>query len=254
MGLKGCTTFRPNAVTGSVLSSESPAASAEEHNVLPAVGVLTGSGRAPTPPSQPPAATTDETLGEIVYMARPLERDPELEGFTYKLRWPGSDHALYVTINDIVRGGRRRPFEIFINSKNLQHYAWTVALTRMISAVFRRGGDVTFICDELKAIFDPQGGHWMNGRYVPSLIAAIGDIIEGHMIKTGFLQVREPLSVETSGDSRIAAGEDGGTGRHRATSVGQISARQSCPRCGSPALVRQEGCWLCRDCGFSRCS
>ena len=106
---------------------------------------------------------------------------------TYKIKWPASPHALYVTINDIVRDGRRRPFEIFINTKNLEHYAWTVALTRMISAIFRRGGDVTFVAEELKAVFDPEGGRWMAGRYVPSLLAAIGDVIEEHMIRIGFL-------------------------------------------------------------------
>ena len=132
--------------------------------------------------------------GDVVYMAKPLEREGVLEGVTYKLRWPGSDHAMYITINDIERESCRRrvfdttaPFEVFINSKNLEHYAWTVALTRMISAIFRRGGDVTFVVEELKAIFDPQGGQWMGGRYVPSLLAAIGQVIEGHMIRTGFL-------------------------------------------------------------------
>ena len=99
----------------------------------------------------------------VVYMAPPLEREGVLAGYTYKLKWPGSDHAIYVTINDIEHNGRRRPFEIFINTRNLEHYAWTVALTRMISAVFRRGGDVTFVADELKAVFDPQGGHWVGG-------------------------------------------------------------------------------------------
>ncbi len=120
-------------------------------------------------------------------MTKPLERDAALEGITYKIKWPASAHALYVTINDIVRDGRRRPFEIFINTKNLEHYAWTVALTRMISAVFRRGGDVAFVAEELKAVFDPEGGRWMQGRYVPSLLAAIGDVIEQHMLRTGFL-------------------------------------------------------------------
>lgn len=96
--------------------------------------------------------------GDVVYMSQPLDRDTVLAGFTYKLKWPESDHAIYVTINDIERDGRRRPFEIFINTRNLEHYAWTVALTRMISAVFRRGGDVAFVAEELKAVFDPQGG------------------------------------------------------------------------------------------------
>ena len=129
--------------------------------------------------------------GGIVYMTKPLERDAALEGITYKIKWPASAHALYVTINDIVRDGRRRPFEIFINTKNLEHYAWTVALTRMISAVFRRGGDVAFVAEELKAVFDPEGGRWMQGRYVPSLLAAIGDVIEQHMLRTGFLTPEE---------------------------------------------------------------
>ena len=102
-----------------------------------------------------------------------------------------SDHALYITLNDIIQDGRRRPFEVFINSKNMEHYAWTVALTRMISAVFRRGGDIAFVVEELKAVFDPRGGQWMSGRYVPSLLAAIGEVIERHMIEIGFLPEHE---------------------------------------------------------------
>ncbi|WP_374329558.1 adenosylcobalamin-dependent ribonucleoside-diphosphate reductase, partial [Aestuariivirga sp.] len=133
LGLKGCTTYRPNAVTGSVLSSS-------------------------------PLTTIASEAEEI----HPRERDDVLPGMTYKLRWPETDHAIYITINDLIENGMRRPFEIFINSKNMEHYAWTVALTRMISAVFRRGGDVSFVVDELKAVFDPRGGQWMGGRYVPS--------------------------------------------------------------------------------------
>ena len=116
-----------------------------------------------------------------------MERGATLAGYTYKLRWPDSEHATYITINDVILNERRRPFEIFINSKNLEHYAWTVALTRMISAVFRRGGDVSFVVEELKAVFDPRGGQWMNGHYVPSLLAAIGEVVEKHLIDTGFL-------------------------------------------------------------------
>ncbi|MFA7638687.1 MAG: adenosylcobalamin-dependent ribonucleoside-diphosphate reductase, partial [Parvibaculum sp.] len=153
-GLKGCTTYRPNDVRGSVLSVD----------------------ETPATPSQPalPLAAPNERFEKdgVVYMSKPLERETVLPGFTYKLQWPESDHAIYITINDIMQDGRRRPFEIFINSKNMEHYAWTVALTRMISAVFRRGGDVTFVVEELKAVFDPRGGTWMKGRYVPSLLAA----------------------------------------------------------------------------------
>src|SRR5690606_13822482 len=155
-GCKGCTTYRPNPVTGAVLST----------------------GEAMPRP---------EGGAEIVQMTQPLSRPETLPGATYKLKWPESEHAIYVTVNDIVQDGRRRPFEVFINSKNMEHYAWTVALTRMISAVFRRGGDVSFVVEELKAVFDPRGGAWMGGRYVPSLLAAIGGVIEQHMIDIGFM-------------------------------------------------------------------
>ena len=124
-------------------------------------------------------------------MTQPLDRPEALPGNTYKIAWPQSEHAIYITLNDIVQDGRRRPFEIFINSKNMEHYAWTVALTRMISAVFRRGGDVSFVVEELKAVFDPRGGAWMGGHYVPSLLAAIGDVIERHMIAIGFMAPHE---------------------------------------------------------------
>jgi ribonucleoside-diphosphate reductase alpha chain len=176
---------------------------------------------------------------DIVYMSEPLQRDPVLSGSTYKLKWADSDHAIYVTINDIVQDKRRRPFEIFINSKNLEHYAWTVALTRMISAVFRRGGDVSFVVDELKAVFDPRGGQWMNGRYVPSLLAAIGEIIEQHMIRIGFMQTGEMSDQPDHTLRRAVAGEVPG---------------KTCPRCGSSHLTIAEGCLQCRDCGYSRCS
>jgi ribonucleoside-diphosphate reductase alpha chain len=198
LGLKGCTTFRPNSVTGSVLS------------------------------------TTPETPQDHHGEHSPRAREEVLSGFSYKLKWPETDHAIYITINDIVENGRRRPFEIFINSKNMEHYAWTVALTRMISAVFRRGGDVSFVVEELKAVFDPRGGQWMGGRYVPSLLAAIGGVIERHMIETGFL--------DQDSEKRFAVVEKDG------------ERRLSCPRCGGQSLMFQEGCATCLSCGFSKCS
>ena len=175
LGLKGCTTYRPNPVTGAVLQPVAEPAKAAGQ------GGQAGSGR-----SCAAARARRRRLHGAAARAR-----WRAAGFTYKLKWPGSDHAIYVTINDIEHDGRRRPFEIFINTRNLEHYAWTVALTRMISAVFRRGGDVTFVAEELKAVFDPQGGHWVSGRYVPSLLAAIGEVIETHMRRTGFLQADE---------------------------------------------------------------
>ena len=254
LGLKGCTTYRPNAVTGSVLSRSAPEPVAESGNASPCEKLK-------LPVKAPLPRRTGDAAGGVVYMAPPLEREGVLEGATYKIRWPGSDHAMYITINDIEResaeGGsstrRKRPFEVFINSKNLEHYAWTVALTRMISAIFRRGGDVSFVVEELKAIFDPQGGQWMGGRYVPSLLAAIGQVIEGHMTRTGFLtppqlgdsEAAEQRQVLSAGELR----EDGEGPRPRAAEPGRV-----CPRCGSPTLHRREACWVCTACDYSKCN
>jgi ribonucleoside-diphosphate reductase alpha chain len=282
LGLKGCTTFRPNAITGSILSSAPTTATAAPSTVEghpEAEAAQTPSLAPPIAPtiaagSEEPSATTPRAAtrasdaaddehataalvrnrgGEpgIVYMARPLERDAVLSGFTYKLKWAGSDHAIYVTINDIEREGRKRPFEIFINTKNLEHYAWTVALTRMISAVFRRGGDVSFVVEELKAVFDPQGGQWMGGRYVPSLLAAIGEIIESHLIRIGFLQRPVPLQAADPGpDDASAASSWTGTPD---TGVRRPAAARHCPRCHAGPMVMEAGCWVCRHCGFAKC-
>ncbi len=252
-GLKGCTTYRPNDVTGAVLQPVTAAS-------VPTPA--TAAAAAPVSPAPAPVRLAAET-GAVVYMSKPLERDPVLEGYTYKLKWPESDHAIYVTINDIVREGRRCPFEIFINTRNLEHYAWTVALTRMISAVFRRGGDVAFVAEELKGVFDPQGGRWIKGRYVPSLLAAIGEVIEAHMVRIGFLSPRAtPLfSAEqsaTAGDASMPVSSDGAGTQNmpaplaRRAVAGTAGARH-CPRCSSRSFVRSEGCWICQSCGFSRC-
>ena len=215
-GCKGCTSYRPNDVTGSVLS-------VSENQPEVVANVDKG-------PTQP--------LGDIIYMSEPLDRPNALEGNTYKVKWPDSEHALYITINDVIIGGHRRPFEIFINSKNMEHFAWTVALTRMISAVFRRGGDVSFVVEELKAVFDPRGGAWMGGKYIPSILAAIGGVVEQHMIATGFIK-----------------GEGMGLkGDPKANIVGVGAPKgKSCPSCGSYELRMIEGCMTCASCGLSKC-
>ena len=247
MGLKGCTAYRPNPITGSVLSTErgaEPAPAREERQEsLPLTAV-----EAPVPVPLPLAEDGSASNGEVVYMSEPLERAETLPGFTYKLKWPDSDHAIYVTLNDIIQDDRRRPFEIFINSKNLEHYAWTVALTRMISAVFRRGGDVSFVVEELKAVFDPRGGQWMEGRYVPSLLAAIGGVIERHMIDIGFIAPAERIVPDEADEAGADDPDDGDTTAERVKDV------RYCPKCNQPALVFQEGCHTCRACGFSKCS
>ena len=231
-GCKGCTTYRPNDVTGSVLQTqpEKPVA-----NIQP---VEQREDDEPLLPLAMPQISRRES-GGVVYMTQPLDRPETLPGQTYKVKWPDSDHAFYITINDIEKDGRRRPFEIFINSKNMEAYAWTLALTRMISAVFRRGGDVSFVVDELKAVFDPRGGQWMGGHYVPSLLAAIGEVIERHLIAIGFMAPREQLIPDEVRAVAVAA--EGAPARR-------------CPRCSSPSYVKLEGCDTCISCGFSRCS
>jgi ribonucleoside-diphosphate reductase alpha chain len=196
LGCKGLTTYRPNAVTGSVLSVGGPKADPLPEKV-----------EEPLPP-----------------------REEHLEGTTYKLKWPESAHAVYVTINDVEQDGKRRPFEMFINSKNMEHYAWTLGLTRMISAVFRRSPDVAFVAEELKAVFDPRGGAWMHGRYVPSLLAAVGDIVERHLQGLGAADRPKP----------DAAFE-------------HPFAPAACPQCGASKLVKVEGCNNCLECGYSKC-
>jgi ribonucleoside-diphosphate reductase alpha chain len=241
LGCKGCTTYRPNEVTGAVLAvrAEAPAAGRETARQQ----------ELPLPPPAPAASPKPADIfeaGGVVYMTQPLSRPEALPGQTYKVRWPDSEHALYITLNDIVQDGRRRPFEVFINSKNMEHYAWTVALTRMISAVFRRGGDVSFVVEEMKAVFDPRGGAWMEGKYVPSLLAAIGDVIERHMIAIGFLPARGQRAAIA--EQKVAAGNALiSDQRSLATRMAQ------CPKCGEAALIRIEGCDQCTSCDYSKC-
>ncbi len=215
-GCKGCTTYRPNDVTGSVLAVSEKAESA--------------------PGEQPADHVAD---GEVIYMSEPLERPQSLEGATYKLKWPDSEHAIYLTVNDTIINGHRRPFEVFINSKNMEHYAWTLALTRMISAVFRRGGDVSFVVEELKAVFDPRGGAWMEGKYIPSILAAIGGVIERHMISIGFIE-GEGMGLKADPQAEVMA-------------VGGAPRGKPCPSCGEYGLQMVEGCMTCNSCGYSKC-
>ena len=214
-GCKGCTTYRPNDVTGSVLT------------------VSEASDK--TPAEAPEVAQG----GEVVYLSEPLDRPAALEGQTYKVKWPGSEHALYITINDIVIAGHRRPFEVFINSKNMEHFAWTVALTRMISAVFRRGGDISFVVEELKAVFDPRGGAWVEGKYIPSILAAIGGVIEQHLINIGFIE-GEGMGLKSDPKAEVIA-------------IGGAPKGKACSSCGGYEMRMIEGCMTCGSCGHSKC-
>ena len=291
-GCKGCTTYRPNAVTGSVLSvaeeqKETPVLTTSgarlkwaaekkgfsrpseladsmeiertyvsrfysdqrelskefaiqfaERLDVSAGWLLFGEERAAPAVVAPPSHEPNVPHGDVIYMSEPLDRPQALPGQTYKLKWPDSEHALYITINDIIQGTQRRPFEIFINSKNMEHFAWTVALTRMISAVFRRGGDVSFIVEELKAVFDPRGGAWMQGKYVPSILAAIGGVIERHMVAIGFLEA-EGMGLKSDPQAEVV----------------NLGSRPgpACPNCGQFEMRMAEGCLTCGACGFSKC-
>ncbi|MEP4980171.1 adenosylcobalamin-dependent ribonucleoside-diphosphate reductase [Ascidiaceihabitans sp.] len=223
-GCKGCTTYRPNDVTGSVLSVSDDTANKTDQT---APEVVTHDDAEPMQPH-----------GDVIYMQDPLDRPEALEGSTYKIKWPDSEHAIYITVNDLVTGGHRRPFEVFINSKNMENFAWTVALTRMISAVFRRGGDVSFVVEELKAVFDPRGGAWMNGKYIPSILAAIGGVIEQHLVATGFI-AGEGMGLKSDPQAEII-GMDRPKGK-------------ACSSCGSYELRMVEGCMTCASCGYSKC-
>jgi ribonucleoside-diphosphate reductase alpha chain len=241
LGCKGCTTYRPNDITGAVLEVKGDNDQDE-----------------PELPLQSPVVTaTPKDLGDagpVTRLFEPLDRPENLQGQTYKLRWPESDHAIYITLNDILDDqGRIRPFEIFINSKNTEHYAWTVALTRMISAVFRRGGDVSFVVEELKAVFDPRGGQWLGGRYVPSLLAAIGGIIEQHMIATGFLKGAGEIATVDEAKMLGAAALGGAGGSSGANSSVAALPFRKCPKCDRASLVYEEGCDTCKSCGYSKC-
>jgi len=214
LGCKGCTTYRPNDVTGSVLSVS----------------------------EEKPKATTEP--GRTTRIDESGERPKVLSGETYKLKWPNEPHAFYVTFTDHVdvEAGTRRPYEIFINSKNVDHFQWTVALTRMVSAVFRRGGNVSFVAKELREVFDPKGGAFMGGRYVPSLLAAIGDIVAEHMTSIGYGDFREGGVVEQK-PSFVGIG---GTNAI-------MPPRHQCKDCGSYNLKKEAGCEVCMDCGSSKC-
>jgi ribonucleoside-diphosphate reductase alpha chain len=251
LGCKGCTTYRPNDVTGAVLEVRPETAPAPQQMLR----APQQQPELPLPaPAAPPRPDDVYEAGGVVYMTQPLSRPEALPGQTYRVHWPDSEHALYITLNDIVQDGRRRPFEIFINSKNMEHYAWTVALTRMISAVFRRGGDVSFVVEEMKAVFDPRGGAWIDGRYVPSLLAAIGDVIERHMIGIGFLPPKNGRR-EAAIDARVVnldAGRPAGAAAGSTRGLAGSRFRQ-CPKCGEAALIRLEDCDQCTSCAYSKC-
>lgn len=223
MGCKGCTTYRPNAVTGSVLSvdPEPKEDKPVEEEVF----------QDPTPPYIPTA---------------PMPRKKSLCGNTYKLKWNDSNY--YVTINNFMDdNGVFIPFEIFINTQDMSQFQWTVALTRMMSSVFRRGGDISFVIEDLKCIMDPNGGAWVDGRYVPSFIALLGYTLEEHV---------KSLNANTLVVQDMLQNFDGFQFKPKTeTAIVQPEVKpDQCPSCKSFAVMIVSGCPVCVDCGHSKCS
>ncbi|WP_429032597.1 NrdJb [Aeromonas veronii] len=198
---------------------------------------------------------------DVVHMHETVLRPERLMGTTYKLKTPEhvSEHSLFITINDIILNEgtvheTRRPFEIFINSKSLEHYQWIVALTRIISAVFRKGGDVTFLVEELRSVFDPKGGYWNKGKYVPSLIAEIGNVIESHLTEIGMLKApgldehQQAFLAEKQAELKAAQEAE-----EQQVGSGFPANAALCYKCHTKALVLKDGCMTCLNCGDSKC-
>jgi hypothetical protein len=185
----------------------------------------------------------------VTAIAPLLERDEVLVGSTYKIKTPHSEHAMYITINDVIvnqgeESEHRRPFEIFINTKNMEHFMWIVTLTRIISAIFRKGGDITFLVEELKAVFDPRGGYYKKGgKYMPSIVAEIGEVIQKHLVSIGMmegqLQTEELIAKRKEAEEKLGA--DG------------VANGAQCDKCSAMAVVRLDNCNCCLECGDSKC-
>ena len=198
---------------------------------------------------KPEKETKKGSESNVTPIAPLLERDEVLVGQTYKIKTPHSEHAMYITINDVIvnqgeESEHRRPFEIFINTKNMEHFMWIVTLTRVISAIFRKGGDITFLVEELKAVFDPRGGYYKKGgKYMPSIVAEIGEVIQKHLVSIGMmegqLQTEELLAKRKEAEEKLGADA--------------LAKGQQCDKCGAMAVVRLDNCNCCLDCGDSKC-
>jgi len=205
-------------------------------------------------------ATSEPLKADVIHMHEKLARPESLQGITYKIKTPLSEHALYVTVNDIVLNPGtehelRRPFEIFINSKNMEHFQWIVALTRIISAVFRKGGDVTFLVEELRSVFDPKGGYFKKGgKYMPSLVAELGDAIESHLRSIGLI-TGEPLDEQQQQylDETRARLEMSKRRPSESDDLAFPEYAAFCQHCHAKAVIQTDGCLTCLNCGDSKC-
>ena len=199
-----------------------------------------------------------EIPAEVVQIGEPLARPDKITGSTYKVKTPVTEHALYITINDVIMNEgtdqeHRRPFEIFVNSKNMEHFQWIVGLTRVMSAVFRKGGDLTFLIEELESVFDPNGGYYKKGgKYVPSLVAELGQVLEEHLKNIGMLKVTEPEEhqqqlINDKKAEYLKKNPD------KLDDSGFPKDAQLCNKCQTKAAIMMDGCLTCLNCGESKC-
>ncbi len=213
----------------------------------------------PSNDAVPPIAPEPEPLVRAIeLMTEHVSRPDELYGSTYKIKTPQSEHALYITINDIILNPntdneQRRPFEIFINSKNMEHFQWIVALTRVMSAVFRKGGDITFLVEELESVFDPNGGYYKKGgKYIPSLVAELGQVVEQHLKNIGMLKNKAPDEhqeklIQEKKEEYLQKNSQG------LDESGFPKDAQLCHKCSTKAAIMMDGCLTCLSCGESKC-
>ena len=199
-----------------------------------------------------------EIPAEVVQIGDPLARPDKITGSTYKVKTPVTEHALYITINDVIMNEgtdqeHRRPFEIFVNSKNMEHFQWIVGLTRVMSAVYRKGGDLTFFIEELESVFDPNGGYYKKGgKYVPSLVAELGQVLEEHLKNIGMLKVTEPeVHQQQLIDDKKAEYQK--KNPHKLDDSGFPKDAQLCNKCQTKAAIMMDGCLTCLNCGESKC-
>jgi ribonucleoside-diphosphate reductase alpha chain len=167
-----------------------------------------------------------------------MERPRILQGRTYKLKWPQTGDNWYITITH--RGGV--PFEVFITTKVAAHAEWVQALSILLTAVLRRGGDVKFLITELQGIHSASGGQYITEqrKFRHSQVAAIGGVIEEEFRVLGMFGTTEP---EPEVQKAVPPG----------VTFGQIGEPGCCPECGARPLVHQEGCEKCQICSYTRC-
>jgi len=209
-------------------------------------------------------AVEETPKSNIIQMHESLKRPEMLLGSTYKIKTPLSEHSLYITINDLLLNEgtdheQRRPFEVFINSKNMDHFQWIVALTRIMSAVFRKGGDITFLVEELRSVFDPSGGYFKKGgKFMPSLVAEIGDVVESHLKMIGMIKTEEisehqqkimdEKRAEFEAKSKVESPSEEAKG-----SAEFPAGSTLCAKCNTVAMIKMDGCMTCLNCGDSKC-